>query len=605
MPNAAPLRACQALLAAIAALPALSAQAAVFTVGLPVGPGQCSHATLQAAIDAAAAAPGLDIIRMTRGVYAAQRVVVADAGDLAIEGGFLECATLVRVDHSTLDGQGASPPGPVIRHTGTGHLTLADLHVRNGVALGAGSTTTFGGGLSSTSTGSVTVYRSQFIGNRARSGGGMYVQAPFAPAGAGVAGLPDKLVTLVGVAFANNQAEWSGGGLYAARVILSITGEDVSYFAGNRADGTTIDRGGGAIHALDSSVSIDARPPSNFGLMEGNWTQGNGGAIFFVTLNAGSRILTLDRRPGAPPPVVTANTAANLGGAIFVRASASTGNNAATVRLTDAIVTENRAPFGGAFYLFADGTNSQNAARVTMRAGNPPCAPNLRCNRVERNFGEGGAVIEMEEAGAGARTEFDIDRGHLVDNIALAGSGLVWGDGDVGIDNSVVAGNDAGFSPLIEVGAGSELQIRNSTIVDNVGTTPAVVRLTATSELQLHNSILYQPGRTAIQAVAGAAIDLRNLLADQGQVFGNEAARNIQYTANPLFVNPGLGDYRPQLGSPAVNRWAPGNGVVLPTVDLLGATRPAAPPGSPTPYDFGAYEFGAVVDRIFLDGFNF
>jgi hypothetical protein len=596
------LRSGQALLVA---LTSISAQAAVFTVGSPVGPGQCSHATVQAAIDAAAESPGLDIIRLTRGVYAAQRLVVNDSGDLAIEGGFLDCTTLVRVDHSTLDGQGANPPGPVIRHTGTGHLALADLHVRNGMAFGPGSTTTFGGGLSSTSTGSLTVYRSQLVGNRARSGGGMYVQAPFAPAGTAIAGLPDKLVTLVGVGFANNQAEWSGGGLYAARVILTITGDEVSYFAGNRADGATVDRGGGAIYVLDSSVSMDPRPPAASGFMEGNWTEGNGGAIFFETLNPGSRSLQVSRRPGGSPPVISANTAGIFGGAIFMRATASGGTNTPWGRLTDAVVTGNRAAYGGAFYLYANGVGNQNRVELNLRAGNPGCAQALRCNRVEANVGELGAVIETEEAGSQGNAEFTIDRGHLLGNIALSGSGLVWGHGDVRIDNSVVAGNDAGNSPLIEIGAGTDVEIENSTIAANIRTTPSVFRLMAeTAHLNLHNSILFQPGSPAAHGVSGSVIDVYNLLADDTQDFSNEALRNIQYTGNPLFVNPGQGDFRPQAGSPAVNRWAPGM-TVVPTVDLLGATRPAAPPGAPTPYDFGAYEYGAVVDRIFLDGFNF
>jgi pectin methylesterase-like acyl-CoA thioesterase len=106
-------------LVALASLLAVTtAHAAVFTVGPPGDTASCSHATIQAAIDAAAS-PGLDIIRLATGVYPAQRLVVDDTGDLAIEGGFLECATLVYLDFSTLDGQGANPTGPVIRHLGS------------------------------------------------------------------------------------------------------------------------------------------------------------------------------------------------------------------------------------------------------------------------------------------------------------------------------------------------------------------------------------------------------------------------------------------------------------------------------------------------------
>ena len=40
--------------------------AAIFTVGSPVGSGQCTHGTIQSAINAAEASPGLDTIRLTR-----------------------------------------------------------------------------------------------------------------------------------------------------------------------------------------------------------------------------------------------------------------------------------------------------------------------------------------------------------------------------------------------------------------------------------------------------------------------------------------------------------------------------------------------------------
>lgn len=39
------------------------------------------------------------------------------------------------------------------------------------------------------------------------------------------------------------------------------------------------------------------------------------------------------------------------------------------------------------------------------------------------------------------------------------------------------------------------------------------------------------------------------------------------------------------------------------TLDLLGAARPA-PGDTATPHDFGALEYGAVVDRIFVDPFD-
>jgi hypothetical protein len=69
-------------------------------------------------------------------------------------------------------------------------------------------------------------------------------------------------------------------------------------------------------------------------------------------------------------------------------------------------------------------------------------------------------------------------------------------------------------------------------------------------------------------------------------------------------VNPGQTNFQLQPGSQARNRWAPGGGVNVPTVDVTGGGRPADPPGTPTPYDFGAYEYGSIVDAMFVGTFE-
>ena len=99
------------------------------------------------------------------------------------------------------------------------------------------------------------------------------------------------------------------------------------------------------------------------------------------------------------------------------------------------------------------------------------------------------------------------------------------------------------------------------------------------------------------------SVDPRNLLVGNGHGLSDMAARNIQQTADPLFAAPAQGDFRLQAGSQARNRWSPGNGVDVPDIDLAGATRPA-PVDGPTPYDFGAFEYGALVDMIIYDGFE-
>lgn len=601
-----PVGSVRGLLLASAALIAATAEAAVFTVGGAVGSGQCTHATIQAAIDAAAASPGLDIIRLTRGEHPGQRLVVEDSGDLAIEGGFLACGTPVRVDQSTLDGSTANPRGPVIAHVGSGHLTLADLNIRGGDA--AGAATPRGGGVSSTGWGHLTVYRTQFQGNRAQQGGGLYAGSFLRTA---------KNVQLIGARFAGNAATQSGGGLYVSSVDLMITGEEPSYFTGNHADGSDPSQGGGALFALDSSVWIDARQSPSVAFMDNNWSESTGGAIHFAVLYPGQRSLSIRSAYSPEPARLIYNTAARAGGAIHLRAGAS-GVATAAATLVDTIVSDNRAPRGSAFHLHASGSTHDNLAQLDLQAGRTPsggparveentqavplCAAAQRCNRVDRNVSTLGAAIELEKTGSRARASFTMQRGHLVDNVA--GGGLVSGTGFVLVDNSVLAGNDAGQSPLIDNGGGNPTRVQNSTIAANTRITPALLRLSSTGDvLRLHNSIAFQPGVRLVSAPAGAATDLRNLLIDPTQPTGTDLVFNVQHGTDPMFVNAAQGDFRPRLGSPAVNRWSPGGGVDVPAIDLLGARRPA-PPNGPTPYDFGAYEYGAVVDPIFTDTFE-
>lgn len=577
------------------------APAAVITVGQPGDPN-CDYHILQSAIAAAAAAPGLDIVRLAIGDYAAQRLVVDDADDVAIEGGFVDCANLVRAGVSVLDGQGANPTGPVLHHRGAGRLTLADLTIRNGFAAGVASTAIAGGGVLSTGSGAITIQRSLIHNNRAELGGGMYV-------GTGIRQL--KEVNLLGVGFNSNIAARRGGGLFVTQSSVTIGGDAMNYFAGNRADGTDILDGGGALYAIGSDVTIRSLVPGNSGFMEGNTAASMGGAIYFGNFASGNRELSIGNTLGSAPIVFAYNTA-RFGGAIYQRASASgTTSNAARSTLFNTILSENTAADGGAIYLYGSGVpGAYGQASLRMHAGTTDgvraCPAARRCNRIEANRANAWATIVVEQ-GAQGLAQFVMERGHMVGNIALNGGGLIdsFGGGSVYIDNSVLADNDAGQSPLIYQGTGP-LHVSNSTVANNIRLVPSVFAVRESpGDLQLHNSIVFQPGVPVMAATNGAGAMVHNLLVGNGHGLGNMAADNIQATADPLFANPGQYDYSLQQGSQAINRWDASGSEFVPEVDLPGAVRPASSPGAPTPYDYGAYEFGARRGGvIFKDDFD-
>ncbi|HET8898554.1 MAG TPA: hypothetical protein VFN09_07295, partial [Rhodanobacteraceae bacterium] len=429
-------------------------------------------------------------------------------------------------------------------------------------------------------------------GNRAVLGGGLFV-------GTGTGYV--KQVDLDGVTFANNTATHSGGGLYADQADVHITGEKASSFTGNSAMGTTDDNGGGALYAMNSNVHITAAMNPTVAFMDGNWASASGGAIFLRAAVGKSAWFSLIAPQGSGAPVITSNSATYLGGAIYVNAIGD--GSTAQVVLFDTIIANNLAPQASAVQLYAGG-NTQTRATLNMYA-NPfssPCNVIQRCNRISGNqSGDYGTVVA--ETSGQARTVFQMDQGHLVNNITVNFGGLVDNIGpgnDTWINNSVIADNDFGNAPLAT--ASGQFQINNTTIARNNRVSPAVIRSYG-APITFHNNLVFQPEAPLLASSGGADVNLCNLMVGNLTGLDNLVARNIQYTTDPVFVNAGQGDYRIQVGSQARNRYASTGCASVAHEDLLGATRPDRP-DLPTPYDMGAYEYGAVVDHLFNDSFD-
>lgn len=567
------------------------AAAAILTVG-PIGEAGCSHHSLQAAINAAAAMPGTDIIRMSLTTFPATHVLVTEAGELAIEGGFVSCTLPVRAGQTTLAGQTPNGLGPVIQHSGAGRLILQDLVIRDGLANSDAQPR--GGGVHSSGSGGLILRNVDLRSNRARFGAGLAVGT--------------KQVTLDGVRFTSNIASISGGGLYAEGATVEIHGEGTSYFLGNWAQGNSSGTGGGAIFARNSDVFIDALPPAQWGFMDDNFAQMYGGAVYFYNNAAGTRYLWFSNRDPQRPLVLTRNDASR-GGALYL-ASTSVPSNAYTsisANLVDTIVSDNTATEAGAFFLQGTGNGAPALTALAMGAGavnSRHCAAALRCNRVEGNISGNTGTIHNLSMGTTGSTRFRMIRGYLLDNHS-PGRELIGGNGIVDTDNTFIAGNVTGTASLI---AGSSVTLRNTSVAVNVVQAANLFATNALAgqqpELTLHNSIVHQPGRSLLATHPNTSYHFRNILVGSGHGIVNPASQNVVEFSNPLFVNAAAFDLRLAPGSPAVDRYAPGGGVQLPTIDLFGGHRPTAPSFAPAPYDVGAHEFNSVVDLIFQDTFD-
>jgi hypothetical protein len=320
-------------------------------------------------------------------------------------------------------------------------------------------------------------------------------------------------------------------------------------------------------------------------------------------------------RERSRPLEISGNYAA-LGGAMFIEARRSSGFVWAGAYLSNAIVTNNEANDGAAFYLEASGsaTSSLTMDQSLYAPEVQPCHHTMRCNRIEGNRGPG-SVVSVNSDGTDGYSRFEFQHGYMTGNESTQGQ-LIETDGEVLIKGSLLGNNLAAGSSLIESSGGS-LSIWNSTIAGNaIGASPVLAVDTTRapagmarsgafpSSLSLHNSIVFQPGLQVVALGGAVASDLRNLLVNPGHGIGDISGLNIVVTMEPSFINPSEGDFQLLPHSDARNRWAAGHGVNVPAYDLNGAPRPADPPGTPTPYDFGAFEYGAVVDRIFYGSFS-
>ncbi len=585
----APVRRTPWLLAGVLLAACSTLQAAIIRVGQPGEPG-CDQPSLQAAINAAAAAPGLDIIRVSAGTYIGQLLLINDSDQLAIEGGYLSCSTPVANAGTTILSAQGTPGGSVLSHHGSGRLTLSDLSITAGDA-------SAGGGVYSSGAAPLTLQRVQLYNNRANAGGGLAV--------VGASG-PLKEVNLLGVAFTSNVAQSIGGGIYAVNAHVRITGDSPNQFLANWAHGAHPVLGGGAIYANNSTVFIHSLPPVLGEFMDSNLaTQGSGGAIAFIGTGPGWYNLTMMNRNGSQPLRI-ANNGAATGAAVSMQAGNGTGTIHVGGTLYDVIIEDNQGS-QNIIHIDAYNTGHHTTASLTLMPSTvgmvaPRCPASLRCNRIDNNS-SALTTVWVSSGGGSGHAAFSMHRGLMLDNYSPDGN-LIGGTGRIYIDNSVLAGNSLANANLIG-GIGNEIQIQNSTIANNfLGLDHVFASALPGASLTVHNSIVFQPGKQFHSVSSPVLVNLRNLLVNGDHGLDNLFPRNIQNTQDPSFINPGQGDFRPQPWSQAINRWSPGGGVQVPSVDLLGGTRPADPPGTPTPYDFGAYEYGAVVDSVFLGNFD-
>ncbi|NCT67585.1 MAG: hypothetical protein GXC76_08070 [Rhodanobacteraceae bacterium] len=548
------------ILACASLLAAGQAGAAVFTVGAD---GICTHASIQAAIAAAAAnGPGEDEVRVTVGTWTQQSLQVTDQS-LLLSGGWSSCAAdATQGNRTTLVG------GPQVGSPGTNAVLLISATDNNQQTVtlrgfvirdGHGGPDGNGAGIDAGGAVRLVLQETEVFANQASgNGGGIAMQGP-------QTGFGGILELHAGVRVGDNQAGGYGGGIYLDRATLRM-----------RADRTEIGNNvaswGGGIAALRSSIGIG---------------------------NAGEPEMQDD----ASGALITSNGALVGGGVYLDQRSLF---DAHELRLSSNLASR----MGGGVY--ATGNAQVQFARDYPNAMAVRCQGNA-CSRIQGNqagngcpgtSGEGGGLY-LDNASA------YLSQVEILDNCAWGSPALIsWGT-RLNMEGVVVARNRLSWRDGINYTGrqaitfasrnGNPLATANlafATFADNVEVKGDGSTVPASATSVISNSGGWQ---FTVQGVASA--DLL-VLSEGANAYGN---CNKLAVPRSDFFDAANGDYRPQPQGSLVDACAQEQ-VSYEYRDprLVARCTDHSRPDQGGKCDIGAYEtpYVAPADRIFANDFE-
>jgi hypothetical protein len=584
--------------ALLSAATPLVAVANIYTVGPGGGFVGCNFATVQAAVNAAAANPGPDEIHVAMGSsgYTNQAVVVT-AQDLSIFGGYLDCQAPAATGHSRLSGSGGAA-APVVKIQSTDgtpvQITLDGLDLVDGDNAGGN-----GGGLRVQSLGEVHLSNMIIANNRASYGAGISVEGPFGDA-------MTKMYVNDNVQIEDNTTGGggsSGGGIDVYQAYLSLGGVNTVV----RRNAVFGDGGGIRVRgtAPDRAASADIRSggQGGDGIIAQNSATFYGGGIEAADFS-NVRLYTTD----AARPVSVSHNSADFGGAIHAISST------ARVTIWEGLVTANVGSQGAGAFAAEDG------ARIAMSpalfsgapAGTVACPATDRCNKLSDNIatGNGGAGATVRNSVAGVQSVVFLDSAIISGNagFSLFAGGCVTptqpancgSPASIFVGNSRVGPNFDAQRIMYNIYK-AEFGCYLCTIASNSNGASTAPLFDTRGALELSRSIVWEPGRDVIGAHVPASVFAADLLLHDATDFPLQADIRV---GDPRFIAQGAGDFRLAANSPALDSTST---VDAPEQDLDGRARVVDQAGIPDhggPMDLGAYERASDTDLIFVHSFE-
>jgi hypothetical protein len=598
------IQSCLYPLACLIALPG-NAWAAIFTVGNTAG---CSHGTIQSALNAAAASPGADTVRLTRSLtYEPEANTINDSQNLNLVGGFATCTQTATDSIKTVVSGAGGAAEPVLRvYAGTGVVVkLRHLSISGGDEDGGGA----GGGIYFQGDGALEVIESNIANNSAAYGGGIYALGT---------GTNAELIISESTQISGNTARYSGGGISIGGPIEMSMLAPNSIIAFNEALGQAAGTGyGGGLQVSGRAIAyIGSSGVGGLGAIYSNNAIDGGG----ISINSGAAdnadaLVYLFTTNPSQPISVRGNYASDTGGGVYLQSYRGPAAIAeARLCAEDFRIEDNAARDGSAIYLnsdsfldFDEGSTVRLNDPSCARPGAVRCALGTPCNTISGNdaveagggFSNGATLRVLTSADLfGNRFEMRGNRG---------GDG-VRSDGafaNVFFRDCLLVGNQ--FSRQLLRSEGSSFtRITGCTMAQNVINSTDV--LYAAVSLELSNLIIDQPGNLSL-AYAGSvnALFVRNVLSSDITTLPSDPS---VISGDPSFVNAANGDFHLCYASLATDFAEPFAGDDR---DLDNQPRDQDLSGVPNLFgvrDLGAYELqpGATgcgaADAIFLNGFE-
>ncbi|MBN8482184.1 MAG: hypothetical protein J0L88_11410 [Xanthomonadales bacterium] len=569
---------------------ALPVSAATFTVGPG---GDCTHPTLQAALDSAAANSGADEVRIVRtATWTGIQVSTDTNQDVTIVGGWTACSSQQPTGKTTLDGTGGQARS-VVALRGNGNFTLRNLEITGGDQAGDDD----GGGVHFQGGGILRIEDSEIAGNEAEDGGGIYAQGTTTTA---------ELIIGANVSIAFNVARRNGGGVVAQNLEMTmIAPGSVLWFntAGGRGGGLLVASGDFPSYAYIGSSGIGDTGP-----VYSNQAAIGGGIAVVGGENSGRRAqVQVFSITSAAPVRIRGNSASQRGGGIDLQPDGDvfSGNADAIATLRHAALEENTAPVGAAINLSYDNFGpididviggrvdfNLDGAGVPLHPAAAACPFGAPCGFIRNNStgNTTGAVVHQSNGAYfhGSRIAIEGNQGGWL--MYVSGGHFH----DLKLDNSLIAGNTV-QNALIRDDQNFGAYEWRLVVLDYLTITGNTIGangvLSINEDMLFTRSLIDQPGKALFATDVGSTGGIHDI---EYVIANTTTAPGGTTLAAPRFVDPANGDYMPRAGSRAVDYAPP---LAAYPVDLYSHTRTIDLPVKPNA--LGASDVGAL-EREYL-----